>query len=621
MASQDSAGGSGAGQGASSTSTGAGTVDFLTHGYELACSSAIVPSRTFRQKILQVLVKLHNELSSEDGRDYSGLCVCLQALGEAQAVADVLVQLLRKGVAANAAKWANDPAVLLAMQICFDVVDAENQDFAVRLYQALPAAHTTGAGAGAGAGSNAADMAVDGGSSPSAVDDALARIKSILDGSIPCALALDFLSSTNKCDHVLLQAIKKSVDPKNSVLHGAVVTTHGLMNAGTTHMGWLNSQLEWLRKAANWSRFSAVVSAGVVHRGHLTNAMHVLQAYLPRNGAPTGSTDSPYAEGGGYYALGLIHAGRGASATAGIHARPAAVVAGPEPSPTAGANAADGGVINYLTNALSNTMDETVQHGACLGLGLAALGTGTDSLYSAVRSVLLSDKAVAGEAAGIAIGLLLLGHGPGWRSELTGELAASEMLGHAHATQHEKIVRGIAVGLALMCYGLEEAADPLIRQLVEDKDSVIRYGGMYAIGLAYSGTANNAALKRLLHVAVSDVSDDVRRAAVLCIGFVLARQPSEVPLVVGHLAESYNPHVRYGAALALGIACAGTGLPEAISLLEPLMVDQTDYVRQGAFMALGLVLQCEGEAHLPRLKVIKDRLLGVVQVRTSAVFL
>jgi len=42
-----------------------------------------------------------------------------------------------------------------------------------------------------------------------------------------------------------------------------------------------------------------------------------------------------------------------------------------------------------------------------------------------------------------------------------------------------------------------------------------RYGGMFTIALAYCATANNSAIRRLLHVAVSDVSDDVRRAAVL----------------------------------------------------------------------------------------------------------
>ena len=33
----------------------------------------------------------------------------------------------------------------------------------------------------------------------------------------------------------------------------------------------------------------------------------------------------------------------------------------------------------------------------------------------------------------------------------------------------------------------------------------------------------------------------------------------QVPRVVQLLSESYNPHLRCGAALALGIACAGTG--------------------------------------------------------------
>ena len=37
------------------------------------------------------------------------------------------------------------------------------------------------------------------------------------------------------------------------------------------------------------------------------------------------------------------------------------------------------------------------------------------------------------------------------------------------------------------------------------------------------------------------------------------RTPEQCPGVVSLLAESYNPHVRYGAAMALGIACAGSG--------------------------------------------------------------
>ena len=77
--------------------------------------------------------------------------------------------------------------------------------------------------------------------------------------------------------------------------------------------------------------------------------------------------------------------------------------------------------------------------------------------------------------------------------------------------------------------------------------------------MAYAGTGNNKAIRKLLHVAVSDVNDDVRRAAVTSLGFLLFRNPTQVPRIVQLLSESYNPNVRYGAALALGISCAGTG--------------------------------------------------------------
>ena len=56
-----------------------------------------------------------------------------------------------------------------------------------------------------------------------------------------------------------------------------------------------------------------------------------------------------------------------------------------------------------------------------------------------------------------------------------------------------------------------------------NSEAVMRRCAMYCIALAYVGSSQNGALKKLLHVAVSDVSDDVRRAAVEAIGFVMFR--------------------------------------------------------------------------------------------------
>ncbi|XP_074561982.1 26S proteasome non-ATPase regulatory subunit 1 homolog B-like [Curcuma longa] len=179
------------------------------------------------------------------------------------------------------------------------------------------------------------------------------------------------------------------------------------------------------------------------------------------------------------------------------------------------------------------------------------------------------------------MGLLMVG---------TASEKTTEMLAYAHDTQHEKIIRGLSLGIALTVYGREEDADILIEQLTGDQDPILRYGGMYALALAYRGTANNKAIRQLLHFAVSDVSDDVRRTAVLALGFVLYSEPEQTPRIVSLLSESYNPHVRYGAALAVGISCAGTGLSEAISLLEPLTSDVVDFVRQGALIAMAMVM-------------------------------
>ncbi|KAG1364182.1 26S proteasome non-ATPase regulatory subunit 1 [Cocos nucifera] len=535
--------------------------------YCINLSHSFVSHREYRCEVLHLLVKIYQRLPSPD---YLSICQCLMFLNEHEAVASILEKLLQSG--------SKDDS-LLAFQIAFDLVENEHQAFLLNVRNRLADSksqalnHINPDHGSTLPSSQSGNASLD--NSTTATDDVpmaegshapngsihrvdvvevayaenLAKIKGILSGEMSIQLTLQFLYSHNRSDLLILKTIKQSVEMRNSVCHSATICANAIMHAGTTVDTFLRENLEWLSRATNWAKFSATAGLGVIHRGHLQQGRSLMAPYLPQSGAVGGG--SPYSEGGALYALGLIHANHGE------------------------------GIKPFLRESLRGTSAEVIQHGACLGLGLAALGTADEEIYDDVKNVLYLDSAVAGEAAGISMGLLMVG---------TASEKASEMLAYAHDTQHEKIIRGLSLGIALTVYGREEEADTLIEQMTRDQDPILRYGGMYALALAYRGTSNNKAIHQLLHFAVSDVSDDVRRTAVLALGFVLYSEPEQTPRIVSLLSESYNPHVRYGAALAVGISCAGTGLSEAISLLEPLTSDVVDFVRQGALIAMAMVM-------------------------------
>ncbi|KAJ2332256.1 proteasome regulatory particle base subunit [Coemansia sp. RSA 2673] len=204
------------------------------------------------------------------------------------------------------------------------------------------------------------------------------------------------------------------------------------------------------------------------------------------------------------------------------------------------------------------------------------MGSGSEDVAQALMSVLYTDSAVAGEAAGIGLGLVMMGS--------SHEATLKDMLVYAKDTEHEKIIRSLSVGIGLIMFGRKQEADPLIERLLEEEDPLLRLGAVHTITMAYCGTGDNNAIRKLLHLAVSDVKDDVRRAAVTGLGFVLLRSPEQVPRMVELLSESFNPHVRAGAALALGIACAGSGSKAAIAILEPMGVKKF-----GAAISQGII--------------------------------
>lgn len=130
--------------------------------------------------------------------------------------------------------------------------------------------------------------------------------------------------------------------------------------------------------------------------------------------------------------------------------------------------------------------------------------------------------------------------------------------------------------------GLFLQASQQIEEMLSDSDPLLRYGGVFAVGLANYATGQVSsqekeiiflflqrnegdspafperldgwmavcvclslcvflqkdAIRLLLHFAVADVSDDVRRGSVMALGFVLAAQRGEVGFLKGRRRKS-----------------------------------------------------------------------------------
>lgn len=476
-------------------------------------------------------------------------------------LAKVIVRLNDSGLAFDLFKQllssSEANSKLTAFQVAFDLVASASQELLQTVSSELEAYYES--------------------ISTESSDDRYTQVLKILSGVPTCDMNITFLQKHNNTDLTILNKTKTFLEGRSSMFHSAVTFQNAFLHAGTTADGFFRNNLEWLAKATNWTKFSATAALGVMHQGNLSQGRRILQPYLP------GSQGSAYTEGGSLYALGLVFAGHGRE------------------------------ILDYLRSQIveggSNNNEQgddsaVLLHGAALGVGVAGMGCGHVPVYEELRNILFSDSAVAGEGAGLAMGLVMVGS----RNEEIQE----EMLQYARDTQHEKIIRSLAVGIALLNYGKEEAADAVIETLIADQDAILRYGGAFTIALAYAGTGNNKAIKLLLHMAVSDANDDVRRAAVMGLGFIMVRNYTAVPRMVELLSESHNPHVRYGTAMALGISCAGTGLKKAINVLQPMLKDPVDFVRQGSMIALAMICIEQNEKTVPQIKSIQQAFAKVI---------
>lgn len=104
---------------------------------------------------------------------------------------------------------------------------------------------------------------------------------------------------------------------------------------------------------------------------------------------------------------------------------------------------------------------------------------------------------------------------------------------------------------------------------------------------AYFKSSNPTVVKKLLKLS-NDISNEVKRTAIICLGFVMYHD-EKLYDVIKMLLYSYNPYIRYGCVMALAIGAKET--KDALELIWPLLTDSVDFVRQGVYVALSILFQ------------------------------
>ncbi|ETO14715.1 26S proteasome regulatory subunit rpn2, partial [Reticulomyxa filosa] len=340
--------------------------EMIDHCFNLC--ETVVTSKIFRGEVLVELAKLYEQQNSVN---YSNLCRCYFYLGQPQEISRVLWALCQKKEQEG-----------LALQVAFDLAEYQNERFQRAIFDHIPkpprsqrpedvittvpkkpisgdanasanANVTAGNEGEGGAEAQPPSQGQDQGQGQVKeeeerepwAEELLKRwdkLRSILLGIGVIPLELDFLFRNNHSDLLVLKQMKEAISERDSVKNNALVCCNGLMHSGTTIDQFLRDNLEWMSRSAHWAKFTSVATLGMIHRHHIKSSMTILERYLP------GSGGGPYQEGGS---------------------------------------------LEYLLEQLIQASNEILQHGSCLGLALAALGSQEERFMTAVKDILYNDRA------------------------------------------------------------------------------------------------------------------------------------------------------------------------------------------------------------------------------------
>jgi len=347
-----------------------------------------------------------------------------------------------------------------------------------------------------------------------------------------------------------------------------IVLANSFLNAGTTN-DLLYRNNKNLIMGKSWNRFLEFASLGMIHQGNI-DPFEILKEVLP-------SLESSSGEPGALMALGIMNAGRNDEETT-----------------------------EYFLNWIESTSEEMV-FGACIGLGLNMIQTGDKGVFERLKILFSVDNTIMQESALYAIGLVYAG---------CEDEEAIEFVRSIHdRTYLPRVKRVAGLATALMHAIGHERVDLL--EYLKSADSSVRGMGLLSLGTAYAATSNLGVIERILPL-INDGDDEVKRAAVLAIALIGYGDSEIKASCLVPMAENHNLFVRSAAAQCLGFFSAGLCDVETCRVLEAMLYDSEDLVRQAACLGLGFALMQANPTLVPNYKRAMDRMNYLLVTRTES---
>ncbi|KAI9015987.1 armadillo-type protein [Hyaloraphidium curvatum] len=240
---------------------------------------------------------------------------------------------------------------------------------------------------------------------------------------------------------------------------------------------------------------------------------------------------------------------------------------------------------------------KTVSHriAALMALGIAYAGTAREDLSELLLGS-VSDSTMSMEisaTAALSLGFIFVGSS-------NGDIASTilqTMMERDEPHLKDPYAKYMAVGLALLFLGKQDAADATLETLKAIEHPLAKQAGVLVQICAYAGTGNVLKIQEMLHICndhLDPEKEDDKHQGYAALGVALIAMGEEVGTdmcmrTFNHLMHYGEPVIRKAVPLALGLLCASNPVVNVLDVLSKYSHDNDQDVAINAILAMGLV--------------------------------